>query len=126
MLAPYLFSTAPFGHRVSNRRRASIGDAASIGTAAPIGTAARGRRAALRVLAGSNTIRLAVRPASRSRAATVLRRLGARFRVQRSRGRVAFLIANPRGLTSDEHPFAGELPRALERAGVATIALRTP
>ena len=61
-----------------------------------------------------------------ARAAAVLRRFGARFRVQRSRGRVAFLIANPRGLSSDEHPFAGELPRALEAAGVATIALRTP
>ena len=107
-------------------RNALLSDDAGAARAAPIGIAGRARKAAARVLAGSSTIRLAVEPASRARAAAVLRRFGARFRVQRSRGRVAFLIANPRGLSSDEHPFAGELPRALEAAGVATIALRTP
>jgi hypothetical protein len=52
--------------------------------------------------------------------------LGARYRVQRSRGRVGCLIANPGELTVDEHPFARELPSALERAGVSTIAFRAP
>jgi hypothetical protein len=94
--------------------------------AAPISTAGRSRRAAARVLAGSDTIRLAVRPSSRARARAVLDGVGARYEVQRSRGRVAFLIANPRGLSGDEHPFAGRLPAALERAGVDTIALRVP
>jgi hypothetical protein len=107
-------------------RNAIFSDDTGTARAAPISTARRARRAAAHVLAGSNTIRLAVRPSSRRRAATVLRTLGARYAVQRSRGRVAFLIANPRGLTGDEHPFAARLPAALERAGVATIALRVP
>ncbi|MGH2714984.1 MAG: hypothetical protein ACRDM7_14055, partial [Thermoleophilaceae bacterium] len=75
---------------------------------------------------GSSTIRLAVRPRSADRARRVLRRFGASFRVQRSRGRAAFLIANPRELSGDEHPFATRLPAALERAGVSTIAFRAP
>ncbi|MGH2744837.1 MAG: hypothetical protein ACRDN8_20610, partial [Thermoleophilaceae bacterium] len=79
-----------------------------------------------RVLAGSSTIRLAVRPASAGRARAALDRVGARYRVQRSQGRVAFLIANPRELSGDEHPFATRLPAALERAGVSTIAFRAP
>jgi hypothetical protein len=37
---------------------------------------------------------------------------------------VAFLIANPDGLSAEEHPFVRFLPRALERAGVDTIAFR--
>ena len=36
------------------------------------------------------------------------------------------MIANPEGLTADEHPFARLLPAALEDAGVATIALKMP
>ena len=51
---------------------------------------------------------------------------GASYSVQRSPGRVAFVIANPGGLTAEEHPFAGQLPEALEAAGVATIAFRAP
>jgi hypothetical protein len=107
-------------------RNAIFSSDAGTARAAPISTAGRARRAATRVLAGSDTIRLAVRPASRRRAATVLRRLAASYAVQRDRGRVAFLIANPHGLSGDEHPFAARLPAALERAGVRTIALRVP
>jgi hypothetical protein len=67
-----------------------------------------------------------VRPSSADRAEAVLDEFGARYRVQRSRGRVGYLIANPGELTVDEHPFARELPSALERAGVSTIAFRAP
>jgi hypothetical protein len=107
-------------------RNTLLSDSAGAAAAARAGAAARARRAATQVLAGSSTIRLAVRPASAGRAGAVLRRFGARYRVQRSRGRVAFLIANPGGRTADEHPFATRLPGALERAGVTTIALRVP
>jgi hypothetical protein len=78
------------------------------------------------VLTGSNAIRLAVRPASAARARAVLGRFGAGYTVQHSSGRVAFLIGNPRGLTAGQHLWASRLPRALERAGVATIACRAP
>jgi hypothetical protein len=90
------------------------------------GAASTARAAASRVLSGSGTIRLAVRPGSAARARAVLAGHGARYRVQRTRGRVAFLIDNPRGLSGDEHPFARLLPAALERRDVATIAFRAP
>ena len=92
-------------------------------------SAARVRRsqAAAEELVGSSaTIRLSVERSSAARAARVLRRYDARYRVQRTRGRTAFLIANPRQLAADEHPFATRLPNALERAGVETIAFRVP
>ena len=86
----------------------------------------RAREAARELVGSSQTIRLSVRRGSAARAARVLRRFGARYRIQRTRGRTAFLVANPRGLSADEHPYAARLPRALERAGVATIAFRAP
>ncbi|MGH2961343.1 MAG: M14 family zinc carboxypeptidase [Solirubrobacterales bacterium] len=86
----------------------------------------RARRAAGQLTGSTATIRLSVRPASAESAESVLSRYGARYQVQRSRGRVSFLIANPRELTADEHPFAARLPGALESAGVRTIAYRTP
>ena len=92
-------------------------------------SAARVRRsqAAAEELVGSSaTIRLSVERSSATRAARVLRRYDARYRVQRTRDRTAFLIANPRQLAADEHPFATRLPSALERAGVETIAFRVP
>ncbi len=100
--------------------------AAAAGSRVRASRETRARRGARRISGGSQTIRLSVRSASAGRAATVLRRVGASYEVQRSRGRVAFLIANRKGLTADEHPFAARLPSALERAGVATIAYRSP
>jgi hypothetical protein len=113
-------------------RNALIGGDAGLARAAAAGSAARGtrearaRRAASRITGSAATIRLSVRPSSATRAGAVLRRFDASYRVQRSRGRVGFLIANPGELTADEHPFASRLPQALERAGVSTIAFRAP
>jgi len=102
-------------------------DRAGSSRAAAAGAATAARRAAQhRVLAGSGTIRLAVKPRSAGRARTVLDQFGAQYGVQRSRGRVAFLIANPDKLSGHDHPFATRLPAALERAGVSTIAFRAP
>ncbi|MQA73359.1 MAG: hypothetical protein GEU88_03220 [Solirubrobacterales bacterium] len=113
-------------------RNALLGDqagfvhAARAGSAARAGLEARARRAAGRLSGSTATIRLSVRPASAGSARAVLGRFGARYRVERSPGRVAFSIANPGGLTADQHPFARRLPGALERAGIATIAFRAP
>jgi hypothetical protein len=108
-------------------RNTLLSDESDSDREARAGAATTARAAALtRVLADSSTIRLAVRPGSTATAGAVLDRVGARYRVQRSRGRVAFLIANPRELVGHEHPFATQLPAALERAGVATIAFRAP
>ena len=106
------------------RRRRAAARAAAAGARAAREARARQRRQARE--ADSTSIRLSVRPASAERAAAVLSRVGAAYDVQRSKGRVAFVIANPRGLTADEHPFAARLPQALEKAGVATIAYRAP
>jgi Zinc carboxypeptidase len=109
-------------------RNAVLRDEATIAGASEAGPAAvaKARRAARQLSGSTSTIRLAVRPSSAERAESVLDEFGARYRVQRSRGRVGYLIANPGGLTVDEHPFARELPSELERAGVSTIAYRTP
>jgi Zinc carboxypeptidase len=104
------------------RGEADVARAARAGSAAT----ARARRAAGRLTGGTATIRLSVRPASAGPAEAVLDDYGARYRVQRSRGRAAFLIANPRELTTEEHPFARRLPGALEAAGVSTIAFDAP
>ena len=82
--------------------------------------------AASRLEADTAAIRLSVRPRSAAEAQAILNRYGARYDVQREPGRVGFAIANPGELTVDEHPFARELPTALEAAGVATIAFDAP
>jgi zinc carboxypeptidase len=108
-------------------RNTLLSDEAGSARVARAGAAATARAAAVnRVLAGPSTIRLAVRPGSAGRARTVLQGVGAVYQVQRSRGRVAFLIANPRELSGDDHPFATRLPAALEQVNVATIAFRAP
>jgi hypothetical protein len=108
-------------------RNTLLSDDAGSDRVARAGAASTARAAAAtRVLAGPSAIRLAVLPASNGTARAVLDRFGARYRVQRSRGRVAFLIANPQELSGHEHPFATRLPAALEGAGVSTIAYRVP
>lgn len=67
-----------------------------------------------------------VRPRSPAAARGVLERIGARYILQRTRARVAFLIANPNELSGEDHLFARRLPSALQEAGVATIAFRAP
>jgi hypothetical protein len=84
------------------------------------------RRSARELHGTSATIRLSVRPRSAAAARGVLDGFGARYILQRTRGRVAFLIANPSELSGEDHPFARRLPSALQEAGVATIAFRSP
>jgi len=109
-------------------RNALLGGEARVLRADAAGPAAtaRARDAAERLTGNTTTIRLSVRPESAASAEAVLRRFGARYRVQRDPGRVAFLIRNPGGLAADQHPFARQLPGALEAAGVETIAFRAP
>lgn len=87
---------------------------------------ARARRAAAGLHGNTATIRLSVQRGSGANAETVLRSFGAQYIAESQADRVAFLIKNPGGLTADQHPFARELPAALEAAGVETIAFRAP
>jgi hypothetical protein len=107
-------------------RNALLSDEAAATRVARAGTLRTARRGASRLVGGSGHIRLSVRAGSAGAAAGVLDDFGARYDVQRSKGRVAFLIANPKELSGDEHPFARRLPSALKEAGVATIAFRAP
>ncbi|HJU02785.1 MAG TPA: hypothetical protein VJ966_16450, partial [Actinomycetes bacterium] len=56
----------------------------------------------------------------------LLRGYGARFETRRSGGQVHFLVANPRGLSADEHPFAADLARRLreQRVPVRAFSVR--
>ena len=52
----------------------------------------------------------------------LLRGYGARFETRRAGDQVYFLVANPRGLAADEHPFATDLARRLRDRGVPVRA----
>lgn len=106
--------------------KSARGRAAAAGSAARATAERRARDAARGVIGDTEAIRLAVSPATAPAAEDVLSGFGASYSVQRSPGRAAYVIANPEGLTAEEHPFARLLPAALEDAGVATIALRMP
>lgn len=71
-------------------------------------------------------IRVSVRPGAAERVAELLRGFEADWVTQRSPGRVAFLVRNPQGLSTDQHPWARQLPGALQRSGVAPIAVDLP
>ena len=107
-------------------RNALLSDGPAATQVARTGTLRTARRGASQLVGGSGSIRLSVRAGSATAARGVLDGFGARYDVQRTKGRVAFLIANPNELSGDEHPFARRLPSALGEAGVATIAFRAP
>jgi hypothetical protein len=52
----------------------------------------------------------------------LLRGYGARFETRRAGGQVHFVVANPRGLAADEHPFATDLARRLREEGAPVRA----
>jgi hypothetical protein len=113
-------------------RNALVGDLAAPPASTTARAAASSRsRAAAAAAAGrlstlSDPIRLTVRPRSARAAQRVLARFGAQAEVVRAGGFVTFRIANPEGLTADQHPWARRLPGALERAGVAVVGYRAP
>ena len=102
------------------------GRSAAAGSEARATVERRAQDAARGLTGDTESIRLAVSPATAPAAQEVLDGFGASYSVQRSPGRVGYVIANPEGLAADEHPFARLLPAALEDAGVQTIALRMP
>ena len=65
-----------------------------------------------------------------ARGAKLVRRLlarhGARYTVHRSRGRAAFVVANPGHRTGEEHPYARQLGRALRTRGAPVVLFRAP
>jgi hypothetical protein len=57
---------------------------------------------------------------------TVLARYRASYTLRTTGSKAEFLIANPAGLSGDDHPYAGSLPNDLTAAGVRVIAFRAP
>jgi hypothetical protein len=67
-------------------------------------------------------IRVSVRPSDARVVEGLVRSYGATYRVERSTGRVSFMLRNARGLEADEHPWATLLALDLRAVGVRPIA----
>jgi Zinc carboxypeptidase len=67
-------------------------------------------------------IRVSVRPSDARVVEELVRSYGATYRVERSTGRVSFVLRNARGLEADEHPWATLLALDLRAVGVRPIA----
>jgi hypothetical protein len=82
--------------------------------------------AAAEALPDQSAIRLSVH--SRDAAATeaLIRRYTTSYSVAKATGKVTYLIANPDGLSADEHPYIGLLSQDLVDGGIAPVALRVP
>jgi hypothetical protein len=132
-----LFSTDPnfrawtVGMQKMLRNAALGGDGfagAAPGAGSPTRAAAEraARDAAAKVAALESPLRLSVDPVSVEPARAVLDRHRASYTLRVSGNKARFLIANPSGLTGDEHPYAATLPGDLLAAGVRVIAYRGP
>jgi Zinc carboxypeptidase len=71
-------------------------------------------------------LRIVVRPRGAKLVRRLLARHGARYSVHRSRGRRAFIVANPGDRTGDEHPYARQLGRALRARHAPVVLFRAP
>ena len=81
---------------------------------------------AAQALPDQSSIRLSVHSRDAAATETLIRRYTAAYTVAKATGKVTFLIANPNGLSADEHPFIGLLSQNLVDAGIAPVALRVP
>ena len=92
------------------------------------GTAARRAAAkqARRLDRQPEAIRVSVAPSDAAAAEAVLSGYGPAVQRHRSPGKVAFTVANPRGLAADEHPFAKAIPGDLRRGGVEVEVFSAP
>jgi hypothetical protein len=90
--------------------------------AARAGEVAVAKAAAGRLSDLERPLRLTVAAAGAAEAERLLRGYGARFETRRAGGQVRFLVANPRGLAADEHPFATDLARRLRDRGLPVRA----
>jgi hypothetical protein len=113
-------------------RNAVLGPDAFTGAAPRAGSQGRAaaekvaKDAAGKVAALESPLRLSVEPGSVDTARAVLARHGASYTLRTSASKATFLIANPGGLSGDEHPYAAALPADLGAAGVRVLAYRVP
>ena len=113
-------------------RNAVLGADGLAGAAASAGSQARAdaeraaKNAAAKVAALESPLRLSVDPASVESARAVLARYGASYTLRTSGNKARFLIANPTGLSGEEHPYAAALLTDLLAADVRVTAYRMP
>ena len=113
-------------------RNAVLGDDAFAGAAPLAGSQTRAaaertaKNAAGQVAALESPLRLSVNPLSVDSARAVLDRYGASYTLRASGNKATFVIANPSGLSGDDHPYAAKLGADLLAAGVRVIAYRVP
>ena len=100
--------------------------AARAGSPARAAAERTAKDAAAQVAALESPLRLSVDPSSVETARSVLAGYGASYTLRTTGHKATFLIANPAGLSGDQHPYAATLPRDLLAAGVRTIAYRAP
>jgi hypothetical protein len=83
---------------------------------------AAARAAAAKLSDLDRPIRVTVAASGAAATERLLRGYGARFEARRAGGQVRFLVANPRGLAADEHPFAADLARRLHAGNLPVRA----
>ncbi len=74
---------------------------------------------------GGKAIRLTVQATDEDLTRTLLDRYGAEYKVLRKAERTVFVVANPDGLSREEHPYALQLLREL-RTQISPIAVNLP
>ena len=84
------------------------------------------RSSALRLRVTREPLRIVVKRRGAALVRRALARYGARYRTFRSRGRVAFVVANPGHQTGHDHPYAEELGARLKAAGAPVVMFRAP
>jgi hypothetical protein len=111
---------------------AVLGPEAFSGVAARAGSAARAdkekaaRSAAVSIAALESPLRISVPATSAEEVKALLGRYGATYTIRQTGSKTTFLIANPGGLTGDDHPFAATLAGDLAAAGMRVLAFKAP
>ncbi|XRQ03565.1 M14 family zinc carboxypeptidase [Actinomadura welshii] len=90
------------------------------------GATAEAARRAADLPSPESPIRVSVRASDAAGAASVLRSVGAEWTVSRGGDVVHYVVDNPRGLSTDHHPFAGRLPSLITEAGIEPVAVTLP
>jgi predicted component of type VI protein secretion system len=113
-------------------RNAVLGPDAFADVAARAGSAARAskeraaRSAAASIAALESPLRISVPATSARTVRALLGRYHATYTVRQAGSTATFLVANPGGLTGDDHPFAAALAGDLAAAAVPVVAFKAP
>ena len=102
------------------------GVAQGAGSGARAGRERAARSAAASIAALESPLRISVPTTSTDAVAALLGRYGATYTLRRTGSKATFLIANPGGLTGDDHPFAVALAGDLAAAAVPILAFKAP